>query len=479
MMMRGLRALNHLKQTSGVPARFFSPAGTAFRAGWTPRRLFASSSSSLPARSPSNSKADEEKTPSGNNSNINWAAAGVFATFATVGASLAIYRMNAAHQRKLAEDLAYQSSHQRQLDVALAKLSKPFEPPVALDGPYIPRVDAEAAIQTYIRDDKFDIVYLVVSGPKGSGKSTVINRQLAGRLGVFHIKIEVKGAVPDIAQLLAKALGTEDLSGLQGSPDMFIVEVCREFHKKHGKWPIIVFNVQGDRPNPEDLATLSKQLGHFQKYLSCDECVARTIADISAIAIAAGMLHDANRARFVAVPELSPDQALEMLASYSHSLQQHGVLVTDVVRQIGGNPQQLQYVASDGAPAAAITAILDDAEDDVKSYLDAHPTHHAALRQLLLKLYDVGMRKVDFDDIVRAETKKLPAAAAAAAVADPGVQSVSNNFRVIHKNLQSKHVVFHTYPHYIVAEKILSALAKEAEKLAQEEAEKKKEKANQ
>jgi hypothetical protein len=503
MMMRGLRALNHhhLKPLPTTTSLVYSSS----------RRLFASSSSLPPSK----------HSIFGHNGIINWTTIGVVTadinwttiteaiTWPGVGvvtaASVTVgtYVMNAAHQRKLAEEnaahqcklaeenaahqrklaeenAAHQSSHQHLLELAMGKLSKPFEP-VAFDGPYIPRVHAEAAIHTYIRDDKFENGYLVVSGPKGSGKSTVINQQLADRIGVFHVQIESKkNSPPTIALDLAKSLSTENLSGLQGSPDMFILEVCREFHKKHGKWPIVVFNVQGDRPNPEDLATLSKQLGHFQKYLSCDECVARTIADISAIAIAAGMLHDANRARFVAVPELSPDQALEMLEPYSHSLQQHRVVTKDIVHQIGGNPQQLQYVASDGAPAAAITAILDDAEQQVKSYLDNHPTHHAALRQLLLKLYDVGMREVDFDDVVRAEKQKLPAAAAA--VADPGVQSVSDKFRVIHKNLQSKHVVFHTYPHYIVAKKILLAEEEEkkvAEKILLAEEEEKKGKSNQ
>jgi hypothetical protein len=455
MMMRGravLRAFSshrHLKQTS-VPARFLSPAGTAFRAGWTPRRLFASSSSSssLPARSPSNSKADEEKTPSGNNNHTNWTAVGVF-TSAAVALTVAAVQ-------------AYLSSHQRQSDVAMAKLSKPFKP-AAIDGPYIPRDDSEAAILAYIDDVDFK-GYLDVTAPKGSGKSTIINRQLTGRIGVVHVKVEDKVAVPDIAQLLAAELGA-NLSHLQGSPSQFILEVCREFHKKHGQLPIIVFNVEGDRTNTEDVASLSKQLGHLQKYLSCDERVARTIADISSIAIAAGMNHD-PRAKYIVVAELSPEQAVAMLARYSQRLQQHGVLVTEVVRQIGGNPAVLEHVATAEQPAAAITSILDDAEQQVNSHLYAHPTHREALRQLLLKPYDAGMREVDFDAVVRAEEQKLMLPAAA--VADPGVQSVSNNFRVIHKNLQSKHVVFHTYPHYTVAKKIL--LAQEAEK---------KEKANQ
>jgi hypothetical protein len=367
----------------------------------------------------------------------------------------------AANERKLAEELAaeqaYEKSHRKQLDVALRKLSTTFTA-VALDGGYIPRTDAENSIHHYIGSAP-PSNYLVVTAPEGCGKTTVIHHALAGRAGVVVVKVEAKSDVPDIAQLLVMALGVYDGKVVDGGAEEFVVEVCNRFASEHdGLKPVFVLKIEGDGQDAESTASLANQLGHLQKALSSDLRVAHTIADISAIAVAAGMGND-PRAEFVNICGLTTDEAVLRLEPFAHRLQEKDVLVKKVVEQIGGNPASLRAVGGNLDPRGVIAKMLARAEAEVKSYARAHPAHKEALRQLLLKPFDEGMLVYEFEDIVRAETKRLNLSAVAATA-----QSASQSSRVIHKNLQNAHIVIHNFPQYRVGQRLAAAWEEEAKR---------------
>jgi hypothetical protein len=348
--------------------------------------------------------------------------------------------------------LAYEKSHRKQVDVALRQLSAAFTV-VALDGVYIPRADAERSIRDYIGSAP-PSTYLIVTAPKGSGKSTVIHHALAGRVGVLHVQVQNATEVPDVYAITAEALGA-DLSCIKGSPKNFVTEVCAAFREKHGKPPVIVFSVEGEWAAPL-IEQMAKRLGHVQKALSSDLRVAYTIADIAAIAVATGMGND-PRAKFVNIRGLTMDEALLLLEPFAHRLQEKGVLVKEVVEQIGGNPASLMAVGGDSYPRGVMAGMLADAEAEVKAYVDAYPAHKEALRQLLLMPFGDGMLVAVFERIVRAEMKKLKLTGAAATA-----QSASLSSRVIHKNLQNKHIVVHNFPQYRVGQRLAAAWAEEA-----------------
>jgi hypothetical protein len=126
------------------------------------------------------------------------------------------------------------------------------------------------------------------------------------------------------------------------------------------------------------------------------------------------------------------------------------MLVGAVVDMIGGNSAWLIRVATDPKPQAAIDAVMNEAGAQIESCLHAHPEYTEALRQLVLKGYDEGekgMLEKEFNNIVAAE---------GGSSSEPSdVISVAQQFRVLHKNLQNTHVVFHTYPHYQAAKQVL------------------------
>ena len=349
---------------------------------------------------------------------------------------------------------AYDKSRRRQVDTALAKLSTVFSPKLPLEGGYIKRDEADNDIREYITRPELD-QYIVVTAPKGCGKTTAIHYALDGRVGVVVVKVQAMAAMPDIKQLLVSALGVSDGKVVDGNAEDFIEEVCTRFAHEHpGLKPVFVFNIEGD---PENAESLAKQLGHLQKALSSDSNQAHTIADISAIAFAAGMTND-PRAKFVNIPSMTCDEALELLKPFAQELQKNGVLVEVVVKKIGGNPASLMAVARDPYPCDIIDNMLNDAELQVEAYVRAHPAHKEGLRQLLLMPFDEGVPGAAFERFVEAEAKKLKLVGAAATA-----HSASLSHRVIHKNMQNKNIVVHNYPHYYVGQRFAKQWAEAAE----------------
>ena len=345
---------------------------------------------------------------------------------------------------KLAADQAYAKSRRRQVDMALAKLSTVFSPQLPLEGGYIKRDEADNGIREYINRPKPG-EYFVVTAPKGCGKTTAIHHALDGRVGVVVVKVQAMAAMPDIKQLLVSALGVSDGKVVDGNAEDFIEEVCTRFAHEHpGLKPVFVFNIEGD---PENAESLAKQLGHLQKALSSDSNQAHTIADISAIAFAAGMTND-PRAKFVNIPSMTRDEALELLEPFAQKLQKKDVLVKDVVDQIGGNPASLLAVARDPNPRDIIAGMLKAAGAEVARYVSAHPAHKEALRQLLLVPFGEGMPIDEFECIVRAEAKKLKLVGEAATA-----HSASLSHRVIHTNMQNENIVVHNFPQYYVGQR--------------------------
>jgi hypothetical protein len=132
------------------------------------------------------------------------------------------------------------------------------------------------------------------------------------------------------------------------------------------------------------------------------------------------------------------------------------MLTKDVVEQIGGNPARLIHVATNAYPQAAIDTARSDAEQQVESFLRAHPEYKEPLRQLVLKGYDDGeggMPEVQFNRIQEMGSWWSWWHKPSSELSD--VISVSQKYRVVHKNLQSGKVVFHTLLHYRAAKEVL------------------------
>ena len=336
-----------------------------------------------------------------------WLAPAVLVAGAAVLVAGAAALKQAADQEKADQKLAYVKSRRRQVDMALRELSTEFSPQLPLEGGYIERGEADTSIREYITRPKLG-QYLVVTAPKGCGKTSAIHHALDGRVGVAVVKVQAMAVVPDIKQLLVSALGVSDGKIVDGNAEKFIEEVCARFAREHaGLKPVFVFNIEGDPRNAESTASLAKQLGHLQKALSSDTNQAYTIADIADIAVAAGMTND-PRAKFVNIPGMTQKEALDLLTPFAEHLMQKDVRAEeDVVKKIGGNPAWLLAVARDPSPRGIIAGMLADAGAEVAEYVSAHPAHKEALRQLLLVPFDEGMPVKVFQRIVEAEAKKL------------------------------------------------------------------------
>ena len=335
------------------------------------------------------------------------------------------------------------------MDDAVKVLSIVFKAPRRLEEEYIPREKAEESIRKYIDKGRY---YLVVSAPKGSGKTTIIHHVLEerGSDGVLLVKVENKDGMPDIEKLVVQALGVSDGKVVGGSPMGFVVEVFKRFAEEHdGRKGLIVINVEGDRTTTEEIGSLAKQLGHFQKTLF-ELDAALTIADISAITLASGMTHD-PRAIFVDIPCLTTEQALCMLSPYAQELQKQSILVKDVVSKIGGNPAWLFNVVCSSEPQRAIDKVVSNARAQVESLVRKHPEYKKTLEKLAAKgdqdAAEAGMLESDFNRLLRSEVSWWEWCFGGSDEPND-VISVSQKYRVVHLDLETGRVIFHTHAHY-------------------------------
>ena len=328
--------------------------------------------------------------------------------------------------------LLFQRTHSYQRTQALRKLSKSFQPP-PVQGVYMNRPTAEKEIEEYLSSHPSE-GYVVATSPKGSGKSTVLNHVLRGRVGVLLVRITP--ADVDMIKAIVRALNVNP-DFLEGSEHDFVLELCRAFKEQHSSYPVIVLDMEGDYA-PDWVAAAAKALGHMQKFLTSDNAAAHSISDISAMAVASCVVAD-PRASFVYVPELSHVDARVMLESFIATAAARSIDISNLVSRVGGNPAVLKRLWR--SPARLETEEM-TARVEVNRLVTIHPSHKIALFELAKRPFHEGMKQIDFEKLAKGTLDYS------------GKISEQYN-RVIHINLQNLHVVFHKFTSFRMTQELM------------------------
>ena len=167
-----------------------------------------------------------------------------------------------------------------------------------------------------LKDMLYDPVYLqtiVVTGPRGSGKSTLVQRYLAGKGGVVRIVLNTQSSFSEekFAENVMETIGVSYAQS--GTNVMALLSVAlRGLRKSQEELPIIVVETD-HRCKPGELRSLlilMKQYGADQKLI-------RPIIVLSSSTSAFGLtINEVElRSRYFHVDDLTDEQCLEYVES--------------------------------------------------------------------------------------------------------------------------------------------------------------------
>lgn len=188
--------------------------------------------------------------------------------------------------------------------------------------------------RTHFRDPQLTIVVL---GPRGAGKTTLIQKELCGKLGVVHVPLQRKDT--DFDRAVLKNLGISSEVSLGDALD----DALRREHEKNlkgnrGAQPVIVFSVdsKASAEQVQDLLIWSKSV-QFEGLLAC------IVVDISQSRVSLNLTINLGdlRTSIFHVPLMSEAEAKGML----------GEIMSDAdaeyaVKQIGSLPLHIRELVS-------------------------------------------------------------------------------------------------------------------------------------
>jgi energy-coupling factor transporter ATP-binding protein EcfA2 len=183
---------------------------------------------------------------------------------------------------------------------SLPLLSGEFEP-LMKPKKYFPRNKIEQNIEELLNKSQLIIVY----GPKTSGKSTTVNHVLEGRKGVIRVSYQKDtNLIKEIGRILK--VPTSEIS-------LNMVEtIFREFKKVYGSFPIISVDINGQYDiSMEQWVRDGRHLTEGGDGV-CDCIIQFSDEDASL----AGLV-EANRSNYIKFGDLSKQDAIDYLKSYS------------------------------------------------------------------------------------------------------------------------------------------------------------------
>ncbi|GAB5354023.1 hypothetical protein AAMO2058_000084200 [Amorphochlora amoebiformis] len=322
------------------------------------------------------------------------------------------------------------------------------------------RIYGRKACQETVRkylNEKEPNYYVVVSSPKGIGKSTIINHVLCSEervVGVFHAVVD--GTENSIDDSIAQSLGAS-LERIETRSSEFNREVLQLFQETHNILPVLILDIRSFQGlTREERQEKVFQVGQVMKYYTSDTNSALCIADMSSIT--ASEFQQDPRVRFVYVPELNEKEThLFLNHEFQKELDSIDVPVENVFQSVGGNCALLQNLIrpyTDGASLEErIDVVLRAAKMQVEGYLDEYPAHRQALAALVDAGYeDTNEGSMDtglYLNIIRRDLKE------GQFVDADTLQSASSKHAVFYLDRQSNTVVFHTRSHYQMAKAIV------------------------
>ena len=227
-----------------------------------------------------------------------------------------------------------------------------------------------------LKDMLYDPVYLqtiVVTGPRGSGKSTLVQRYLAGKGGVVRIVLNTQSSFSEekFAENVMETIGVSYAQS--GTNVMALLSLAlRRLRKSQEELPIIVVETD-HRCKPGELRSLlilMKQYGADQKLI-------RPIIVLSSSTSAFGLtINEVElRSRYFHVDDLTDEQCLEYVESRLSEIikgdeQEISKFVKEVVPHLGIGNRLVQINNVLGMGKLKLDKKLDKVQEHIESYVE-------------------------------------------------------------------------------------------------------------
>jgi hypothetical protein len=169
---------------------------------------------------------------------------------------------------------------------------------------YIHRPDLESKIDYILRKENATDKYYVVYGPKGVGKSVLIDKCVDGMEGVVKVIISSVFQKSDILKVLStKLLGA-------GSPAVNEEEMVDALYnaKLNGRLPTLIFEIERGQ-GAEQTACINNVRSLCKQFAVCSNCII-ILSETNAVLVFG---QDKDREEIILVPELTQGEALEFI----------------------------------------------------------------------------------------------------------------------------------------------------------------------
>jgi hypothetical protein len=168
-------------------------------------------------------------------------------------------------------------------------------------GTYVSRPTLESTITSIVNRQEPNMKYFVVYGPKGVGKSVLINKCVQGKKGVVKVLISSVFEKRGILQVLSTEILGEGAAAVN---EMEMVNIL-DNAKVDGRLPTLIFEIERGQ-GPEQKACVNNVRSLCKQFAVCSNCII-ILSETNAVLVFG---QDRDREEIILVPELTRDEAL-------------------------------------------------------------------------------------------------------------------------------------------------------------------------
>lgn len=292
----------------------------------------------------------------------------VFTTVATIGTVLAYYPITKEAVRDIDSALRYFS-------YAIATKKLAINPMGSIaTGTYVERPELEKKLADFLKEPRLAGRYFVLFGPKGAGKSTVVQKVLQDRKGVILLSASNVSTKDSIIDSLSHAV--IGYAGVIKNPNDFFMPLATSTVP-----PVIVFEV--DRGGSDDYTKGIEAVRSLAKmYAPACHCIV-VLSEAGAVL---QFNKDKTRAIFECVDDLTVPQAKTMLKNMLRKVNLPEIddaKMEYIFSAVGANPQLLSELVADlkFGKFKSVEEYVERKLKDARIALENYP-HQAILKAL-------------------------------------------------------------------------------------------------